>query len=43
MALEVSEHELTQADRYEPAGYTRISTRLASGREAWVYADARAS
>jgi hypothetical protein len=38
MALEVSESELAQADRYEPAGYTRMSTVLASGRTAWVYA-----
>ena len=38
----VTEAELEQADRYEtdPA-YRRISTRLHSGREAWVYADAR--
>ena len=38
MALELSERELAQADRYEPAGYTRVSTVLASGRPAWVYA-----
>jgi hypothetical protein len=36
--FEVSESELADADRYEPAGYTRISTTLASGNEAWVYA-----
>ena len=38
---ELSEDELTSADRYEPAGYKRISTVLASGKEAWVYVDAR--
>jgi len=37
-ALEVSESELALADAYEPAGYTRISTTLASGSIAWVYA-----
>ena len=42
-AFEVSEDELARAYRYEPAGYRRISTRLASGKEAWVYADARFS
>jgi len=41
MAFEVSESELARADAYEPAGYVRISTILASGREAWVFADAR--
>ena len=39
--FEVSESELARADRYEPAGYTRVSATLASGKEAWVYADAR--
>ena len=36
--FEVTDAELAQADRYEPAGYTRISSTLASGRQAWVYA-----
>ena len=40
-AFEVSDHELASADRYEPAGYQRIRAMLASGKEAWVYADAR--
>ncbi len=42
--FEVSDAELAYADRYEtdPA-YRRISARLASGVEAWVYADARKS
>lgn len=39
--LEVSESELASADEYEPAGYQRVSTTLASGKVAWVYADAR--
>jgi hypothetical protein len=38
VALEVTDQELAQADAYEPAGYTRVATTLASGREAWVYA-----
>ena len=38
VALEVTEQELAEADAYEPAGYVRIATTLASGCEAWVYA-----
>jgi hypothetical protein len=38
--FDVSEEELAEADRYEPAGYKRISTTLASGKAAWVYAAA---
>ena len=38
--LEVTDDELAQADRYEPAGYTRVATTLSSGKRAWVYADA---
>jgi hypothetical protein len=38
MVFEVTEAELAQADHYEPAGYARISARLASGKQAWVYA-----
>jgi hypothetical protein len=41
--FELSDHELVRADRYEPAGYTRIATVLASGKRAWVYADARST
>src|SRR5262245_61388897 len=37
--FEVTDAELANADRYEPAGYRRIATRLASGKEAWVYAE----
>jgi hypothetical protein len=36
--LELSDAELAAADAYEPAGYTRIRARLASGLDAWVYA-----
>jgi len=43
MVLEVSDEELARADAYEPAGYERISTTLASGKQAWVYAAARFS
>jgi len=42
-AYEVSESELVVADAYEPEPYERISTTLASGKEAWVYADTRSS
>jgi gamma-glutamylcyclotransferase (GGCT)/AIG2-like uncharacterized protein YtfP len=41
--LEISEAELSKADQYEPAGYKRISVTLASGKQAWVYTDARFS
>ena len=39
--FDVTESELAQADEYEPAGYKRVKATLASGRRAWVYADAR--
>jgi hypothetical protein len=39
IVFEVAMGELEAADRYEPAGYSRISTVLASGKTAWVYAD----
>jgi gamma-glutamylcyclotransferase (GGCT)/AIG2-like uncharacterized protein YtfP len=41
--FEVTDSELASADRYEPAGYERVSATLASGKQAWVYADARFS
>ena len=41
--FEISDTELAKADEYEPADYKRISTTLPSGRQAWVYADARFS
>jgi gamma-glutamylcyclotransferase (GGCT)/AIG2-like uncharacterized protein YtfP len=39
--FEITESELARADGYEPAGYKRITAKLASGKQAWVYADAR--
>ena len=41
--FEVSDDELANADQYEPGGYKRVSAVLASGKQAWVYADARFS
>ena len=38
--LELSDDELARADAYEPVGYTRVEATLASGKRAWVYADA---
>ena len=39
--FEVSDAELAAADRFEqPYAYTRITVRLASGKEAWVYVSA---
>jgi hypothetical protein len=37
MVFEVTELELAKADEYEPAGYERVATTLASGTQAWVY------
>jgi AIG2-like family. len=36
-AFEVTRRELEQADAYEPDGYERVSVRLKSGQDAWVY------
>ncbi len=41
IAFELSDEELTMADRYEPAGYARVQAPLASGRTAWVYTAAQ--
>ena len=41
--FEVSDGEIARSDEYEPAGYTRIETTLASGKRAWLYADSRSS
>jgi len=38
--FEVTDAELAKSDAYEPRGYTRIETTLASGKRAWVYSDA---
>jgi hypothetical protein len=43
MVFEVTDAELAKSDAYEPAGYARVAAVLASGKEAWVYADAAAS
>ena len=39
--FEVTADELQRADRYEVAAYRRVSVTLRSGRQAWVYVDAR--
>lgn len=39
--FEVTDEELCRADRYEVAAYRRVAVTLASGRQAWVYVDAR--
>jgi hypothetical protein len=39
--FEISNVELANADRYEVAAYKRVAAMLASGRQAWVYVDAR--
>lgn len=39
--FEISHSELEQADRYEVSAYTRVLAKLHSGRNAWVYVDAR--
>ena len=36
--LDLTDDELAIADEYEPPAYVRISTKLGSGTEAWVYA-----
>jgi hypothetical protein len=38
--FEITEDELASADRYEVADYKRITVRLKSGTEAWVYVKA---
>ena len=40
--FEITDVELAAADRYEmSAAYKRIAVTLASGKQAWVYVDAR--
>lgn len=42
MVFEITDAELAAADRYEElAAYKRIAATLASGKQAWVYVDAR--
>ena len=38
---ELTQAELHRADLYEVSAYKRTTANLASGREAWVYVDAR--
>ena len=43
-AFEITDAELATADRYEQvAAYIRMAVTLASGRQAWVYVDARSA
>ncbi|MCL4183225.1 MAG: gamma-glutamylcyclotransferase [Burkholderiaceae bacterium] len=39
--FEITAEELANADRYEVPAYKRVLSKLASGRKAWVYVDAR--
>lgn len=42
--FEITDAELAAADQYErAAAYKRVAARLVSGREAWVYVDARSA
>ena len=42
--FEITDAELSTADRYEQvAAYIRIAATLASGKQAWVYVDARSA
>lgn len=41
MVFEVTTDELRIADDYEPEPWQRVVAHLASGRQAWVYADSR--
>ena len=40
MVFEITDEELAAADRYEVADYKRVSVKLKSGLEAWVYVQA---
>jgi gamma-glutamylcyclotransferase (GGCT)/AIG2-like uncharacterized protein YtfP len=42
--FEISDAELAAADQYEQlASYRRVAGTLASGKQAWVYVDARSA
>jgi len=42
--FEITDAELAAADQYERlAAYTRVAAMLASGKQAWVYVDARSA
>jgi gamma-glutamylcyclotransferase (GGCT)/AIG2-like uncharacterized protein YtfP len=42
VVFEVSDSELAKADTYEPPPYVRVRAALASGKEAWLYAESEA-
>jgi gamma-glutamylcyclotransferase (GGCT)/AIG2-like uncharacterized protein YtfP len=39
--FEITDSELAMADDYEVKAYTRVRAKLVSGKDAWVYVDAR--
>ena len=39
--FEITDDDLAKADRYEVADYKRVAAMLKSGKQAWVYVDAR--
>lgn len=39
--FEIADAELASADKYEVDAYKRVFAKLASGKQAWVYVDAR--
>jgi gamma-glutamylcyclotransferase (GGCT)/AIG2-like uncharacterized protein YtfP len=39
--FEITDAELARADQYEVVAYKRVAAILASGKQAWVYVDAR--
>jgi gamma-glutamylcyclotransferase (GGCT)/AIG2-like uncharacterized protein YtfP len=42
--FEITDAELAAADQYEQlAAYKRVAAMLASGKQAWVYVDARSA
>jgi gamma-glutamylcyclotransferase (GGCT)/AIG2-like uncharacterized protein YtfP len=42
--FDITDTELAAADQYEqPAAYKRVTAMLASGKQAWVYLDARSA
>lgn len=44
MVCEITDAELASVDEYETAFfYKRVAARLASGRQVWLYVDARSS
>lgn len=39
--FEITDLELQNADKYEVSAYKRVAADLSSGKQAWVYVDAR--